>query len=78
MAVNPTLSAEEVRKMVMEYVAAQTEHACYTCEWCQFRKGEKPENRLCRYPEKNTVDKNGICEQWKLEPHPERRIKRFT
>jgi len=78
LALNPVVAQEEIKRLIQQQLDSLVEHVCWTCYWCQFREGEHPRNRICRYPDMNHPDKQGRCAEWKLEPNPERRIKRFT
>ncbi len=72
MALRQPLSEDYVKDLVLKLLEKETPHVCWTCEWCQFRRDEKPCNRICRYPGSLKVEHN-ICMMWKFEPRAERR-----
>jgi len=72
------VSKSELEKMIDKAVEKRLEeevkHWCFTCRWFMFRENG---TRVCQCPD-DLVVKAGICQNWRLEPRKERRVKRFA
>lgn len=69
--------AAVVRNEIMNALAKELPHECWTCRFFDFPLEDKvPRNKSCQYPGKLEMFQ-GVCNMWDLQPDPNKRRRRI-